>query len=153
MHHPVSVSDFYDHDDMVENYHSEMTSLVKQMLADSEEFEEPMIAITNGHITRNEAEAEAGERLGAHHLVHNDFTPTFTDTIGKASPMVDLFINNGGRVLAFNTWRRFDPSAMRSPLAMCDARSIDEPDLIATSLSNYGASQSKSLYSKTMLFY
>jgi hypothetical protein len=125
--------------------------------------------MTNGHITRNEAEAEAGERLGAHHLVHNDFTPEFatvttpagqhkfnttavdsipelgacpcltsichtTQVIGQRVNMVDLFINNGGRVVTFNTWRRFDPSGMRSPLAMCDARSIAESDLIATTL-------------------
>ncbi len=68
--HPVAVSDFYDPADMAENYHEAMKALVKQLLADSDEFEEPMFCMTNGHLTRNEAEAEAGERLGAHHLVH-----------------------------------------------------------------------------------
>lgn len=33
---------------------------------------------------------------------------------------------------------------MRSPLAMCDARSIAEADLIPTALANYGAGQAKS---------
>ena len=33
---------------------------------------------------------------------------------------------------------------MRSPLAMCDARSIVETDLIPTALANYGAAQVKS---------
>jgi hypothetical protein len=47
-------------------------------------------------------------------------------------------------VVTFNTWRRFDESAMRSPLAMCDARSISEEDLIPTALANYGAAQTKS---------
>ena len=46
--------------------------------------------------------------------------------------------------MTFNTWRRFDKSAMRSPLAMCDARSIAEADLIPTALANYGAGQAKS---------
>ena len=68
--HPVDVSDWYDPSDMAENYHEPMKALVSQLLADSDEFEEPMFAMTNGHLTRNEAEAEAGERLGAHHLVH-----------------------------------------------------------------------------------
>ena len=68
--HPVDVSDWYDPSDMAENYHEPMKALVSQLLADSDEFEEPMFTMTNGHLTRNEAEAEAGERLGAHHLVH-----------------------------------------------------------------------------------
>ena len=33
---------------------------------------------------------------------------------------------------------------MRSPLAMCDARTIAEADLIPTALANYGAAQVKS---------
>lgn len=33
---------------------------------------------------------------------------------------------------------------MRSPLAMCDARTIAEGDLIPTALANYGAAQVKS---------
>ena len=33
---------------------------------------------------------------------------------------------------------------MRSPLAMCDARTIAETDLIPTALANYGAAQVKS---------
>jgi hypothetical protein len=68
--HPVDVSDWYDRSDMAKNYHEPMKALVAKLCADSNEFEEPMFCMTNGHITRNEAEAEAGERLGAHHLVH-----------------------------------------------------------------------------------
>lgn len=68
--HPVAVTDWYDPSDMAENYHEAMKALVSQLLANSNEFEEPMFCMTNGHLTRNEAEAEAGERLGAHHLVH-----------------------------------------------------------------------------------
>jgi hypothetical protein len=70
VHHPVAVNDWYDASDMAENYHEAMKALVSQLLAESDEFEEPMFCMTNGHLTRNEAEAEAGERLGAHHLVH-----------------------------------------------------------------------------------
>ena len=95
VHHPVEVSDWYSHADMAEHYHEPMKELVSKLLADSESFEAPMFVMTNGHLTRNEAEAEAGERLGAHHLVHNDFTPEFRDKIGQRTPMVDLFINNG----------------------------------------------------------
>ena len=147
---PVAVTDWYDQEDMKENYHEQMKALVAGMLADSAEFGEPMFVMTNGHITRNEAEAEAGERLGSHHLVHNDFTPDFREKIAKITPMIDLFIENGGRVCTFNTWRRFDESAMRSPLAMCDSRSIAESDLIATSLANYGAAQPATLAEKGM---
>ncbi|GIS36161.1 MAG: hypothetical protein Ct9H90mP7_1690 [Candidatus Neomarinimicrobiota bacterium] len=54
------------------------------------------------HITRNEAEAAEGKRLGAHRLVHNDFTPNFKQTL---NPLLDengstqvesLFIICGG---------------------------------------------------------
>mgnify|MGYP003314080593 CR=1 FL=1 len=33
------------------------------------------------HITRNEAQAESGERKGGHRLVHNDFTTSFGKTL------------------------------------------------------------------------
>jgi hypothetical protein len=135
---PSQVVDFYDLEEMRAHYHKEMCRTVKKLVSASAEFGEPAHVLTNGHITRNEAEAEAGERLGSHHLVHNDFTPDFREKISMRTPLVNLFIENGGRVCIFNTWRRFDPGELKSPLGLCDATTIMAEDLIPTSLANYG---------------
>lgn len=135
---PSVVADFYDMDAMRAHYHKEMCQAVKKLVSASAAFGEPAYVLTNGHITRNEAEAEAGERLGSHHLVHNDFTPDFREKISMRTPLVDLFIENGGRVCIFNTWRRFDAGKLKSPLGLCDATTIVAKDLIPTSLANYG---------------
>ena len=136
---PSDVENFYDDEEMRAKYHEEMKTAVKKLLAESEGFGKPSFVMTNGHITRNEARALNGEQLGSHHLVHNDFTPAFRSVLSQRTPLIDLFVENGGRGCIFNTWRRFDPAAMRSPLAMCDSTSIVSGDLIATSLANYGS--------------
>ena len=72
--HISSVDDFYDDQAVMETYYPEMAELVKQQTDAS------AVHVVS-HITRNEAEAQSGKRLGAHRLVHNSFTPQFLDSI------------------------------------------------------------------------
>ena len=70
LNHKSTVSDFYCDKEVTEVYYPEMAELVKKQTGASEVF-------IVSHITRNEEEAAQGKRLGAHRLVHNDFTPQF----------------------------------------------------------------------------
>jgi hypothetical protein len=46
--------------------------------------------------------------------------------------VVKPFLESGGRVCIFNTWRRFDADGWRSPLALCRPPSIEFGDLVAS---------------------
>ena len=61
--HESLVNNFYDDLEVTQIYYPEMSKLVK----DKTKADEVHIV---SHITRNEAQAESGERKGAHRLVH-----------------------------------------------------------------------------------
>ena len=126
--HVSQVEDFYDASEVEEKYYPEIRDLARR-ITDAKAFR------ILGHITRNEAEAEEGKRLGAHRLVHNDFTPALMDTIRNFVKDPDHL---QGRIAIFNVWRRFDTGLSHAPLAVCDSRSISRQDLLPTDLHNYG---------------
>ena len=76
--HETAVSDFYNDGHVAEIYYPEMQALAQQETGADKVF-------VMSHITRNEADAALGKRLGAHRLVHNDFTPNFETTIAPVS--------------------------------------------------------------------
>lgn len=127
----TSTEDFYDDDEVQTRYYPELKELVLK------ESGAAFVQVLS-HITRSEEAAQTGQRLGAHRLVHNDFTPKLGQTL---EPLVGQYDLKKGRVCVFNLWRRFDPDAMHAPLAVCDASSVDEEELIPTDLHNYGGGQ------------
>ena len=129
--HLTNVDDFYDDQIVIETYYPEMADLVKK------ETNASKVHIVS-HITRNEAEAQSGKRLGAHRLVHNDFTPQFLDTI---EPLINEVNPKPDRVAVYNLWRRFDKDCIDAPLALCDSRTVSEEELIPTDLHNYGSGE------------
>ena len=90
--HKSSVVDFYNDEEVANTYYGEMTDLVKQKVGAD------LVQIVS-HITRNEAQAESGERKGGHRLVHNDFTTSFGKTL-------DPFLQETGmkpkRIVVYN---------------------------------------------------
>ena len=86
------------------------------------------------HITRNEAQAESGERKGGHRLVHNDFTPNFNETV---KPLIEESKTDPSKISVYNLWRRFDEDSLDAPFAVCDSSTISESELIPTDLFNY----------------
>ena len=132
--HKSSVENFYSDKEVTEVYYDEMANLVKKQTGASQVF-------IVSHITRNEAEAAEGKRLGAHRLVHNDFTPNFKQTI---QPLLDESNSNPSRITVFNLWRRFDEDGVDAPFALCDSRTVSEKELIPTDLFNYGKEEEKS---------
>ena len=92
LNHKSSIKDFYDDKEVTEVYYDEISQLVKKQTGASEVF-------IVSHIARNEAEAAEGKRLGAHRLVHNDFTPNFKQTI---QPLLDENNSNPSRITVYN---------------------------------------------------
>ena len=112
--HVSSVEDFYNDEQVVNIYYDEMASYVKEKVGAS------TVQIFS-HITRNEAQAESGERKGGHRLVHNDFTTNFGSTL---DPFLKETGINPSRIVVYNLWRRFDQDGVDTPLAVCDKRSV-----------------------------
>lgn len=130
-HHESQVRNFYDPKEVESTYYKEMKEFIAQRTG-------AQTVYMLGHLTRNEADAELGKRLGAHRLVHNDFTPTLKEKLRKFVPNPELL---EGRVCVYNLWRRFDPGKRHAPLAVCDARTVSPSDLLATDLHDYGGRQ------------
>mgnify|MGYP001158604046 FL=1 len=133
LNHKSAINNFYDDKEVTEIYYDEMANLVKKKTGAAQVF-------IVSHITRNEAEAAEGKRLGAHRLVHNDFTPNFKQTI---QPLLDENGSNPSRITVYNLWRRFDEDGTDAPFALCDSRTVSEKELIPTDLFNYGKEEEK----------
>ena len=121
------VEDFYNDEQVVNIYYDEMANYVKEKVGAN------TVQIFS-HITRNEGQAESGERKGGHRLVHNDFTTNFGSTL---DPFLKETGMNPARIVVYNLWRRFDEDGVDTPFAVCDKRSVSEKELIPTDLFNY----------------
>jgi len=133
--HVSSIEDFYNDEQVVNVYYDEMASYVKEKVGAN------TVQIFS-HITRNEAQAESGERKGGHRLVHNDFTTNFGSTL---DPFLKETGINPSRIVVYNLWRRFDKDGVDTPFAVCDKRSVSEKELIPTDLFNYLPDQPEAL--------
>ena len=132
--HPTSFSDFYDDSAVRERYYPEV--------------EAAMLAITHAaavivfdHNVRSAARAERGEigvRLPVDQ-VHNDYTvqsgPKRKQEILEAAGRLDLIDR---RVAFVNLWRPIVGPVWDNPLAVCDARSVQPDDLVATDILHFG---------------
>ena len=133
--HQSQVKDFFDDEEVARVYYDEMSNYVKEKVgADT-------VHIIS-HISRNEAQADSGERKGGHRLVHNDFTTNFGSTLDPFLKETGL---NPKRVIVYNLWRRFDKDGVDTPFAVCDKRTVSEKELIPTDLFNYLPGQEEAL--------
>ena len=125
--HETSVQDFYNETVVSSAYYFEMQELVKKETNADEVY-------IVSHITRNEFEAQQGKMLGAHRLVHNDFTPNFNETV---KPLIEESKIDPSKISVYNLWRRFDKDSLDAPFAICDSSTVSESELIPTDLFNY----------------
>jgi hypothetical protein len=121
---PSSVSDFYSDDEVKRVYYPEVERLVKEALGATR------VQIFD-HTVRNVAREGAREPS---RRVHNDHTVTSAprrvrDHLGPDAP--DLLKQRFGIV---NVWRPIRGPVADSPLALCDARTFSNDDLIASDL-------------------
>ena len=129
MEHESRVKDFYDSDEVKSVYYPEVERLLKQETGAER-------VLVFDHIVRNGALAGRGEK-GARppaKFVHNDYS-------FKAAPrrVRDLLPEEadrllGGRFAEINVWRAIRGPIESSPLALCDARTLEAEDIVPIDL-------------------
>lgn len=121
---PSAVSDFYAADEVKRVYYPEVERLLKRVLGAHR-------VVVFDHTVRNAARTDA---RGPSRLVHNDHTVysaprRVRDHLGEEAP--ELLKHRFGVV---NVWRPIRGPVLDSPLALCDAQSFTDDDLIASDL-------------------
>ena len=125
--HTTTVADFYD-DEQMNGYASEIKALV-QRLTDAAE------VIVFDHTRRSDdPELRARRRIREPAATaHNDYTePSAAQRIRDLLPTEAAARWLNGRYAIINVWRPMTDTVRRSPLVLCDARSIDPHDLVIT---------------------
>ncbi len=120
----TAVADFYSPDEIKRVYYPEVEGLLRERLGASRVF-------VFDHNVRNAGRPDASQPV---RRVHNDHTVNSAprrvrDQLGADAP--DLLKHRFGIV---NVWRPIRGPVQDSPLALCDARSFTDDDLIATDL-------------------
>ena len=129
LHHQTAVTDFYDEEQIKTVYYAECERVMQEATG-----AERVVAFD--HIVRNAAKAAikgSGIKMPAKG-VHNDYT-------AWSSPkrVRDLMGDEAGALLKnrfaiINLWRPIRGPLLESPLALCDAQSLEEENLIASDL-------------------
>jgi hypothetical protein len=127
--HNSAVRDFYDSDEVESVYYPELERLLKRETGAKR-------VVVFDHIVRNPVLARRGQRgvRAPAMLVHNDYT-------FKSAPrrVRDLLPGEADRLLEsrfaeINVWRPIRGPIESSPLALCDARSLDAADIVSIDL-------------------
>ena len=121
---PTAISDFYSEDEIRQVYYPEVARLLQETLGASRVF-------VFDHNVRNAGRSGMAEPS---RRVHNDHTVNSAprrvhDHLGADAP--ELLKHRFGVV---NVWRPIRGPVLDSPLALCDARSFTDDDLIASDL-------------------
>ena len=142
---PSCVTNFMDAQEVMSVYYSECKDLAKELTGASIVYtydhliREPGRQISGGGTdgqTRVTDGAAGGGYIG---LAHMDYTTntTWSDYLGihKECPP-----ESPTRTISLNFWRGLSPLIDDFPLAVCDARSVQETDLFEVNVYGYGAS-------------
>ncbi len=130
MEHETAVKDFYDPDEVKSVYYPEVERLIRRVTGAER-------VVVFDHIMRNPVLAERGEK-GARapaKVVHNDYSMESAPGRVRAhlsEQEADRLLKN--RFAEINVWRGIRGPIESSPLALCDARSLDEKDIAPTDL-------------------
>lgn len=119
--HETAVTDFDSEDEVVRIYYPEMKALLKAQTGASEIF-------VFDHMVRRDVHSDGVAKPVRR--VHNDYTVT-----SAPRRVRDLLGDQTGREFAVvNVWRAIDAPVETSPLALADAQSVAEQDVIAADL-------------------
>jgi hypothetical protein len=121
---PTAVADFYSPEEIKRVYYPEVERLLREKLGVSRVF-------VFDHNVRNAGRPDASDPV---RRVHNDHTVNSAprrvrDHLGADAP--ELLRHRFGIV---NVWRPIRGPVQASPLALCDAQSFTDDDLVATDL-------------------
>jgi hypothetical protein len=127
--HETAVKDFYDPDEVKSVYYPEVERLLKRVTGAER-------IVIFDHIVRNPVLAERGEK-GARapaKFIHNDYT--FKSAPRRVQDLLPEEANSllRHRFAEINMWRAVRGPVESSPLALCDARSLDAADIVPIDL-------------------
>src|SRR5271155_359840 len=127
--HETAVRDFYDPEEVKSIYYPEVERLIKHLTGAER-------VLVFDHIVRNPVLAECGEK-GARSpatIVHNDYSfKSAPRRVRDLLPLeADQLLKN--HFVEINVWRAIRGPIESSPLALCDARSLDPTDMVLTDL-------------------
>jgi hypothetical protein len=125
----TKVTNFYDENQIVSVFYAECEELVKKATGANRAF-------AFDHIVRNEAKAadkSSGVKMPSAR-VHNDYT-----TCSSPQRIRDLMGPQSEELLKqryaiINLWRPIAGPLLKNPLALCDAESLEEDNLVASEL-------------------
>jgi len=126
--HPTAAKDLYDEDEIRRVYYPECERLIK-------EYTGAKRVVAFDHIVRNAARMAKGNQIkGYAGRVHNDYTAwsapqRVRDLMGgEAEELLQH------RYAEINVWRPISGPLLRSPLALCDATTLSEENLVGSDL-------------------
>lgn len=128
LHRPTAAKDLYDRDEIERVYYPECERLI-------EEYTGARRVRVFDHIVRNAALMAKGNQVkGYAGRVHNDYTAwsapqRVRDLMGDEAE--ELLQH---RYAEINVWRPIRGPLLRSPLALCDAQTLSEENLVASDL-------------------
>ncbi|MBD2298056.1 CmcJ/NvfI family oxidoreductase [Nostoc sp. FACHB-190] len=129
----TSVRDFYDEDEIRQIYYPEAEQILKELTGATQ-------VVIFDHTLRNAAQSKPGENniKEPAKRVHNDFTAKsgYTRAYKElgARGIQDIGSLLQKRFAIINVWRGIAQTIQESPLAVCDAQSIAQSDLVAGDL-------------------
>ena len=125
---PTAARDLYDEDEVTRVYYPECAGLIKEATGAAR-------VHVFDHIVRNAARMAKGSPIkGYAGRVHNDYTAwsapqRVRDLMGaEAEELLEH------RYAEINLWRPIRGPLLRSPLALCDAQTLSEENLVASDL-------------------
>ena len=129
LHHQTAVTNFYDEEQIKSVYYPECERVMREATG-------AVRVVAFDHIVRNAAKAAikgSGIKMPAKG-VHNDYTAWSSpkrvrDLMGDEA---EALLKN--RFAIINLWRPIRGPLVESPLALCDAQSLEEENLIASDL-------------------
>lgn len=126
--HPTTAADLYDEEQIAKVYYPECARLIK-------EYTGAKRVIVFDHIVRNAARMAKGNQIkGYAGRVHNDYTAwsapqRVRDLMGdEAEELLEH------RYAEINLWRPIRGPLLRSPLALCDAQTLSQENLVGSDL-------------------
>lgn len=144
VHHPSSVTDWNDDDELARVHYPEIEALAKRLVGCDH-------ALVSSHLRRSPEAAARHFQLSPISFVHSDFAGGHAELIrrsyrdvsgnGKAalarngaSPSA---VDDATRIVILQFWRNIGPPKMDYPVAFCDARSVSCGEARAFAVDNY----------------
>jgi hypothetical protein len=129
-HQESAVQDFYDQEEVQRTYYPEVERLLKEATGAEK-------VVIFDHQVRNLPLAQRGEKNAREYgkLVHNDYTANSGPRrVRDHLPAAEAAERLQHRFAEINVWRPIRGPIESTPLALCDARSIEAKDFVASDL-------------------